>query len=75
LPHGGTITLARDLSGAHGYRDLRRRAVPVDLGRGRTVTCAHVRDLLRVADASARPNERARVPALGALLPLVNERA
>jgi transcriptional regulator with XRE-family HTH domain len=74
LPSGGTITLARDLPGADGYRDLRRNALPIELGRGRTVAAAHVRDLLRVADASARPNERARVPALDALLSLLNER-
>jgi transcriptional regulator with XRE-family HTH domain len=68
LPGGGTIVLAIDLPGTTGYRDLRRSADDVEFDTGSTIAVAHPRDLLRVADASPRENERARVPALRALL-------
>lgn len=67
LPSGGTVVLAGALPGSADYADLRRSAQPVDLD-GRAVQVAHPRDLLRLAEASARESERARVPALRALL-------
>ena len=70
LPRGGTITLARDLPGAHGYRDLRRSANRVVIDDRTAILAAHPRDLLRVADASPRDAERLRAPALRALLTL-----
>ena len=73
LPGGGTITLVRDPPGTQGYRDLRRSAAEIGLGRKQQVTVAHVRDLLRIADASPRDVERARVPALRTLLSIVGE--
>lgn len=67
LPGGGTVVVAGALPGSSGYADLRRGAGPVDIG-GSNVQVAHARDLLRLAEASRRPSERARLPGLRALL-------
>lgn len=68
LSNGGTIALASNVPGTAGYTDLRRSAVMVHLDDDATVTAAHPRDLLRIADASARDVERAQGPGLRALL-------
>lgn len=67
LPEGGSVVLAGGLPGSRDYPDLRRSAQLISLDGGR-VQAAHPRDLLRLAEASARESERARVPALRALL-------
>jgi hypothetical protein len=68
LPDGGTVVLASNVPGTGDYRDLRRSARTVELDDGTSVRVAHPRDLLRMADASPRESERARVPGLRALL-------
>jgi transcriptional regulator with XRE-family HTH domain len=68
LPDGGTIALASNVPGTRDYPDLRRSARIVQLDDGTSVAVAHPRDLLRMADASPRESERARVPGLRALL-------
>lgn len=68
LPQRGTIVLAFDVPGTRGYGDLRRSAQHLPLAAGTEVSVAHPRDLLRIADASPREAERARAPALRALL-------
>jgi transcriptional regulator with XRE-family HTH domain len=68
LPDGGTIVLASHVPGTGDYRDLRRSARTVQLDDGTRIPVAHPRDLLRLADASSRESERARVPGLRALL-------
>lgn len=68
LPGGGTLSLARELPGAAGYRDLNRSASWLDVDKRTRVRVAAPRDLLRLADASPRDAERARVPGLQALL-------
>jgi hypothetical protein len=68
LPDGGTIMLASNVPGTEDYRDLRRSARTLQLDDGTSVRVAHPRDLLRMADASPRESERARVPGLRALL-------
>jgi transcriptional regulator with XRE-family HTH domain len=68
LTQGGVLALARKVPGTADYADLRRAAAPVSLDARTTVWVAHPRDLLRIADASARETERARVPGLQALL-------
>jgi transcriptional regulator with XRE-family HTH domain len=68
LPAGGTLAMARNLAGTGDHRDLRRGASPVDVDARTAVLVAHPRDLLRIADASPRASERARVPGLQALL-------
>jgi transcriptional regulator with XRE-family HTH domain len=68
LPDGGTIALASNVPGTRDYPDLRRSARSVQLDDGTRVPVAHPRDLLRMADASPRESERARVPGLRALL-------
>jgi transcriptional regulator with XRE-family HTH domain len=65
---GGTLVMARGIPGTGDYRDLHRSASPVALDARTTVLIAHPRDLLRIADASPRESERARVPGLQALL-------
>lgn len=74
LPGGGTLVLAGGLPGSTGYADLKRSAEPFAFGAG-TVRVAHPRDLLRLAEASVRQSERARVPALRALLSRRSSRA
>lgn len=68
LPDGATIALAANVPGTGDYPDLRRGALTVELDDGTSVRVAHPRDLLRMADASPRESERARVPGLRALL-------
>jgi transcriptional regulator with XRE-family HTH domain len=68
LPKGGALVLARKLPGTTDYPDIRRGALPVDVDAKTTVLVAQPRDLLRIADASPRELERARVPGLQALL-------
>ena len=68
LPGGGCLAMARRLPGSADYRDLHRSASPVLLDKRTIVLVAHPRDLLRIADASPRESERARVPGLQALL-------
>lgn len=68
LPDGGTIALASNVPGTRDYADLRRSARTVHLDDGTRVPVAHPRDLVRMADASPRESERARVPGLRALL-------
>jgi transcriptional regulator with XRE-family HTH domain len=68
LPKGGTLALASNVPGTGDYRDLRRSAETVQLDKNTAVTVAHPRDLLRMADASPREPDRARIPGLRALL-------
>lgn len=68
LKDGEVVVLASRVSGTRDYRDLRRSALSVDLGDERAAWVAHPRDLLRIADASPRDADRARVPGLRALL-------
>lgn len=73
-PKGGSMTLASHVAGTDDYRDLRRAAVTLELDDGASVQVAHPRDLLRMADASPRESDRARIPGLNALLSKVNDR-
>ena len=68
LPDGGSIALAANVPGTGDYPDLRRDARAVDLDKRHSVSVAHPRDLLRIADASPREMDWARVPGLRALL-------
>ena len=68
LPKGGTLALASNVPGTSDYRDLRRGAQEVPLDKDTAVAVAHPRDQLRMADASSRETERARIPGLRALL-------
>ncbi len=65
---GGEIVLASGLPGSRDYPDLRRNAVSVEIGHDREVRVAHPRDLVRLAEASPRAPEQARLPGLRALL-------
>jgi transcriptional regulator with XRE-family HTH domain len=67
LPGGAAVVLASNVPGTEDYRDLRRAAGSVEID-GASIAVAHARDLLRMADASQRESERARVPGLRVLL-------
>lgn len=67
-PGGGELVLASGLPGSRDYSDLRRNSVLVDIDQGRRVRVAHPRDLVRLAEASPRDAEQARLPGLRALL-------
>jgi transcriptional regulator with XRE-family HTH domain len=73
LPHRGALALARRVPGTHDYPDLRRSALAIDIDAKTRILIAHPRDLLRIADASPRESERARVPGLQALLEATSE--
>ena len=62
-------------SGTRGYEDLRRDAIMIQLGEGLRVSVASLVDLLRVAEASADSQDRARVPALRRTLELASSSA
>jgi hypothetical protein len=68
LPEGGTLAIASNVPGTRDYRDLRRSVQTVGIDPATSVSVAHPRDLLRMADASPRESERARAPGLRALL-------
>lgn len=72
LQKGGTVVLADAVPGTTGYGDLKRSKRNIELDADTTVAVAHPRDLLRLADASPRDTERARVPALRALMEAVD---
>lgn len=67
LPDGGSLAATPRPAGTGGYRDLRRAARPTALGDA-VVQLASLRDLIRIADASPRPERRAYLPALWATL-------
>lgn len=61
---GGEVGVVRSPAGSHGYKDLRRDAVMVELSRGVSVPVASPADLVRIAEASPWSFDRAQVPAL-----------
>jgi transcriptional regulator with XRE-family HTH domain len=65
---GAMITLATNVPGMAGFADLNRSADVVEIYDSVSVSVAHPRDLLRLADASPRESARARAPGLRALL-------
>ncbi|HYB22738.1 MAG TPA: helix-turn-helix transcriptional regulator [Solirubrobacteraceae bacterium] len=72
LSDGGELAAAMALPGVAGYRDLRRRARHVAL-RDAVVQLCSLRDLIRIADASPRPERRAFLPALWATLEITED--
>lgn len=67
LPDGGSLAATLRPAGTSGYRDLHRAARPTALGDA-VVQLASLRDLIRIADSSPRPERRAYLPALWATL-------
>lgn len=67
-PSQGMVVLASGLPGSGDFKDLRRGARTLELERGWAARVANPRDLLRLAEASSRAEERARLPGLRALL-------
>jgi transcriptional regulator with XRE-family HTH domain len=57
-------------AGTHGYDDLRRDASTIRLPENLEVRVASLIDLVRIAEASTDPHDRARVPALRRTLEL-----
>ncbi|MEA2169553.1 MAG: helix-turn-helix protein [Solirubrobacteraceae bacterium] len=67
LPRKGRVVLASAIPGTDDYSDLRRSAVMRSID-ATSVAVAHPRDLLRMAEASAKEASRSRAPGLRALL-------
>jgi len=67
LHDGGSLVAGPRPAGTSGYRDLRRAARMIAL-EDAVVQLASLRDLIRIADASPRPERRAYLPALWATL-------
>lgn len=70
----GSLDLVFEPAGTTGYQDLTRAAVGVDLGDGVLVRAAHLRDLIRMKEASGREKDVAQLPALRRTLELVRAR-
>lgn len=70
----GSLDLLFVPAGTGGYDDLRRDAVEVDLGTGKPVLVASVRDVIRMKEASAREKDRAQLPALRRTLEVIRRR-
>jgi len=70
----GPLDLVFVPAGTQGYDDLRRDALSVDLGTGKPVLVASLRDVIRMKEASSREKDRAQLPALRRTLELIRER-
>lgn len=58
LPNGTHLVISPKPAGTHGYHDLARDAVDVDLDDGLHATTASLRDLARIAQATGRLEHR-----------------
>jgi hypothetical protein len=70
----GSLGLVFVPAGTQGYDDLRRDALLVDLGTGRPVLVASIRDVIRMKEASNREKDRAQLPALRRTLEVIRRR-
>jgi hypothetical protein len=70
----GSLDLVFVPAGTQGYDDLRRDALLVDLGTGRPVMVASIRDVIRMKEASNREKDRAQLPALRRTLEVIRRR-
>ncbi len=66
--HSGSLDLTYKPSGTHGYRDLARAAMIVELGPGRSATVAALADVIRSKEAAGREKDRLALPRLRRLL-------
>ncbi|MDQ3823162.1 MAG: hypothetical protein M3321_07970 [Actinomycetota bacterium] len=73
LTDAGPLDLLTTPAGTHGYDDLRRDAVELELD-GVPFVFASLRDVIRMKEASNRPKDVAQLPALRQTLELVRER-
>ncbi len=67
LPDGGSLAASLTPAGTRGYSDLRRGGELIAL-KDTVLQVACLRDLIRVADGSPRPERRASLTALWATL-------
>jgi hypothetical protein len=74
LTHFGVLDLVYVPAGTRGYDDLRRQAIDLDLGTGKPILVASLLDVIRMKEASARPKDRAALPALRQTLEVLRER-
>jgi transcriptional regulator with XRE-family HTH domain len=74
LAGGGALARCERPAGAHGYRDLHRDAESVRLG-AESVLVASLLDLIRLADASPRPEGRRAISALRDTLAVVHQQS
>jgi predicted nucleotidyltransferase len=71
-PHGD-LHIVFVPAGTRGYEDLRRDAIVVDFGHTR-VSMASLADVIRSKEASGRPKDVSRLPALRQTLEVIRER-
>jgi hypothetical protein len=64
----GNLDIVTQPTGTKGYADLRRDAIPVELGPDLTVQVASLTDIIRSKEAAGRPKDQAALPALRATL-------
>jgi hypothetical protein len=69
----GELDVALDPDGTHGFKDLRRSAVPTTV-EGLTVLVAALEDVIRSKEAANRPRDRAVLPDLRRTLELKRRR-
>lgn len=75
LPGGGRVAVLPRPAGTQGYRDLRRDAVTIPVSESVAVLAASLIDLLRIAEASPRLDDRADTVALRTTLERSRSRA
>jgi transcriptional regulator with XRE-family HTH domain len=73
--YGLELVIAPAPAGTQGYDDLRRDAITVRLAANLDVRAASLIDLVRIAETSTAPHDRARVPALRQALELATTSA
>jgi hypothetical protein len=69
----GDLDISFQPSGTQGYKDLRRAAVPYDVG-GLEIPVASLLDVIRSKEAANRPRDRQALPTLRELLAQTLER-
>ena len=69
--NAGPLDLVFMPAGTSGYEDLRRDALELDLGTGKTVLVASLRDVIRMKEASFRVKDQAQLPALRRTLEVI----
>lgn len=70
----GDIDLSFEPSGTHGYEDLSRRAVRIELNDGVSAHIAALADIIHSKEAANREKDRLALPTLRLLLQKIRER-
>ena len=74
LTRFGVLDLVFVPAGTHGFDDLRRHAVQLDLDTGKPVLVASLIDVIRMKEAAGRPKDQAALPAIRQTLEVIRQR-